>query len=332
MRFRNIRSGYCCTCLAAVFALLVWAVPACAAQPIFPVGSRIGLVPPPGMVPSPTFEGFEDTATNSMILLSTLPANAFDYLSQSMVPEALKKQGIDKREPITVGTGTGFLLTGSQPTAQAPFRKWMLVAPAGNVTALVTVRASEQDKTYTDKTVRDILETLAVRASVPDSERLMLLPFKVGDLAGFHIDDVLPGRALMLVDEPPAPRPSDAANDENKDTAGHSVDARFLIASLQGGPTDPKNDDEFARLTFERIGGINNVRVQDAEPLRIGGQSGYETLAKAKDAHGATDLMVVQWLKFGTGGYMQMIGIGRADVWPDLFKRLRTVRDSIGAK
>ena len=36
--------------------------------------------------------------------------------------------------------------------------------------------------------------------SVPDAERLSLLPFKVGDLAGFHIEDVLPGRALMLAD------------------------------------------------------------------------------------------------------------------------------------
>ena len=45
------------------------------------------------------------------------------------------------------------------------------------------------------------------------------------------------------------------------------------------------------------------MRIQDAEPLRIDGQSGYQTLAKAKDAQGDTDIMVVQWLRFGTGGY-----------------------------
>ena len=35
---------------------------------------------------------------------------------------------------------------------------------------------------------------------VPEAEKLSLLPFSVDDLAGFHVAEVLPGRALMLVD------------------------------------------------------------------------------------------------------------------------------------
>ncbi len=314
---------------AAVFAVLAWALPARAADAIFPTGSRIGLVPPLTMPLSPHFMGFEDPDNSAAILLATFPANAFGYLDKSMVPDALKKQGIDNREPFTARTGVGFLLSGKQTTPDASFRKWMLVAPAGDVTALVTVRVPDQSNKYTDQVVRAALSTLAVRASVPDAERLSLLPFKVGDLAGFHIDDVLPGRALMLVHEPAGGEQSDKApNDENKDAAGHRVDARFLIAALPGGPTEPKDNDSFARVTFDRIGGIADVRVQDAEPLRINGQSGYQTLAKAKDTQG-TDLMVVQWLRFGTGGYMQMIGIAHADLWPQMLTRLRKVRDSI---
>jgi hypothetical protein len=37
----------------------------------------------------------------------------------------------------------------------------------------------------------------------------------------------------------------------------------------------------------------------------------------------------VQWLRFGTGGFIQMIGIARAETWPSVFMRLRTVRDSV---
>ncbi len=85
----------------------------------------------------------------------------------------------------------------------------MLVVPAGGITALVTVRVPEQAGKYSDQVVRAALSTLAVRASVPDAERLSLLPFKVGDLAGFRIDDVLPGRALMLVHEPAGAEQSD---------------------------------------------------------------------------------------------------------------------------
>ncbi len=56
------------------------------------------------------------------------------------------------------------------------------------------------------------------------------------------------------------------------------------------------------------------MQIQDAEPLRIGSQPGYQTLAKAKDGQTDTDVMVVQWLRFGSGGFLQMIGIARADV------------------
>ena len=52
-----------------------------------------------------------------------------------------------------------------------------------------------------------------------------------------------------------------------------------------------------------------------SEPLRIGGQSGFQTKAEAKDARTGTDVRVVQWLRFGGGGYLQMVGIARADGW-----------------
>ncbi len=327
----TIRAAAC----AAALALLVWAMPAHAAAPVFPVGSPLGLVPPPGMSLSPNFMGFEDRAKHAAILLTTFPADAFAQLDKSLVPEALQKQSIaiDKREPFQTGAGKGFLLSGRQSTDKGRIRKFMLVAPAGNMTALVSFQITDQDNTYSDQVVRDTLATLVVRARVPDAERLSLLPFTVGDLAGFRIDDVLPGRALMLVDGPAGnPPPDKTSNDGNIDIAGRPVDARFLVAALEGGPTEPSDDDDFARVTFDQIGGIKNVRVQDAEPLRIGGQAGYETLANAKDPRSNDDLRVVQWLRFGTGGYMQMVGIARAEVWPGVFPRLRKVRDSIDPK
>jgi hypothetical protein len=42
--------------------------------------------------------------------------------------------------------------------------------------------------------------------------------------------------------------------------------------------------------------------------------------------------MVVQWLRFGGGGYLQMVGIARADAWTTALARLRTVRDSVELK
>jgi hypothetical protein len=307
---------------AVVLACVAFAVSAHADDPIFPIGSRLGLVPPPGMVKSKTFEGFEDPDKGAAILLAALPARAYDELDKSMVPEAMQKQGIevDKREAITLGANTGFILTGKQATPKGRFRKWLLVAAAGDVTALVTVQVQDQDQTYSDKAVRDALATLVVRANVPDAEQLSLLPFTIGDLAGFHIDDVVPGNALMLVDRPAG---------QGNGAADPARDTHFLIAAMPGGPEEAADRDSFARVTFEKIGGIRNVRVQDAGPLRIGGQPGYQTLASAKEGQSDADVKIVQWLRFGSGGFMQMIGIARAEVWPSVFMRLRTVRDSV---
>jgi hypothetical protein len=236
----------------------------------------------------------------------------------------MKGDGVDveKREPIELGIGKGFLLTGTQITGDKHYRKWLLVAAAGKITALVTIQVPDKDAAYSDTAMRGTLMTLAVRDSVPDAEQLGLMPFNIGDLAGFHVGEALPGRAVMLVDRDPD-QPT------NEPAEPSSFKARLFIAAMPGAPAEPGDRSNFARNTFQQIIGIKEVRVQDAEPLRIGSQPGFETLAKAKDSQSNADVMVVQWLRFGTAGHLQMVGIVHADVWPAEFNRLRTIRDSI---
>jgi hypothetical protein len=320
--------------LAALLACAI-AAPAVAADPVFPVGSRLGLVPPPGMVASETFDGFSVPGEDSAILIAILPPAAYAQIEKSLDPEALKKQGVnlEKREPIQLSFGKGILLSGHQvATDKSRYRKWLLIAAASDFTALVTVQVPENDKTYNDRAVRAALATLAMRDKVPDAEELALLPFAVGDLAGFHIDGVLRGRALMLSDPT-------GAKDATKDTAGDSTKpaegappTHLLIAALPGGPREPDEHANFARLSFGEIGGIRDVQVTMSEPLRINGQSGYQTMADAKDARTGADIRVVQWLRFGGGGFLQMVGMAPTDSWTSVLARLRAVRDSIDAK
>jgi hypothetical protein len=313
---------------AAALVLVTVAAPACAEDPTFPPGSRVGLVPPPGMVASNTFDGFADPTKDAAILITVLPAAAFAQMDKTLDIDTLKKQGVvlDKREPMQLGLGKAFLLTGRQTADKVRYRKWLLVAGASDLTALVTVQVPEQeDKTYPDRIVRAALATLTVRTKVPEAEELGLLPFAVGDFAGFRVEDVLRGRALMLHD-------TTAGKDPAKDQGASGVDARMLIAALPGGPAEPEGRGNFARLTFQEIGGIRDVTVTLSEPLRISGQSGYQTMAEAKDARTGAEVRVVQWLRFGGGGYLQMVGIGSADTWTSVLARLRTVRDSVELK
>ena len=313
--------------LFATLVLAIQAAPARAEEPVFPPGSRVGLVPPPGMVVSKTFDGFADPAKDAAILITVLPAEAFAQIEKVLDTDALKKQGVtvDKRESMQLGFGKGILLIGRQVAEKEHFKKWLLVAAASDLTAMVTIQVPDPDDVYSDRALRTALATLAVRAKVPEQEELSLLPFSVGDLAGFHVDDVLRGRALMLRDAPPAA-------DAGKETTPHGFDARLLIAAVPGNPPEPDQRADFARLMFNEIGGIRQVRITMSEPLRIGGQSGFQTMAEAQDVRSGADVRVIQWLRFGGGGYLQMVGIGGADGWTSVLSRLRTVRDSVELK
>jgi outer membrane biosynthesis protein TonB len=391
-RFRSITAG---AGLAVVLLSLVVAMPSRAAEPAFPPGSRIGLVPPTGMVISDAFAGFADPEKNAAILIATLPAAAYSQLDKTLDTEELRKQGIslEKREPMRLDAGKGFLLTGRQVAGKERYRKWLLVLAAGDITALVSVQVPESDTAYPNNIVRTALATLAVRQKVPEQEQLGLLPFTVGDLAGFRVDAVLPGRALVLSaaaaetpkdaskeseeapkepkeakdskeaakdsskeapkepkeakDSKDAPKETskeaskapkeakdskEAAKDSSKEAAARSFDARLLIAAAPGGPAEADDRGSFARTSFAEIGGIRDVRITMSEPLRIGGQSGYQTMAEAKDTRSGADVMVVQWLRFGSGGFLQMTGIARADAWTSTLSRLRAVRDSVQPK
>jgi hypothetical protein len=330
------------------FALAITASSARAADAVYPPGSRIGLVPPDGMVTSKSFVGFADPNADAAIIITALPQAAYAEIEKTFNSDVFKKQGVtvEKREPIQLQVGTGFLVTARQSVDQAHYQKWLLVVPASDLTALISVQVPEQNKTYSDSAVRAALATLAVRANVPQDEQLGLLPFNIGDLAGFKIVGVLPGRAVILGNAPDQngdagkPAPQATPHDATQEPAGKTtpagqqtgIDARLLIALLPGGPSPLEDHGNFARQAFNEIGGITDVHVSVSEPLRIGGQQGYQTMAQAKDARTGSDVMVVQWLRFGGSAFMQMTGIAPNDNWTATLTRLRAVRDSIESK
>ena len=306
-------------CLVLCLVLFLVLVPAAqAADAIFPIGSRVGLVPPAGMVVSKSFLGFEDVAKDSAILIAAQPPAAFPEIEKSLATDELKKNGItvDNREEMKFDFGKGTLVVGKQTADKTRYRKWLLNVQTAELTALVNVQIPEQETAYPDAVVRAALATLAVRATIPDAEKLSLLPFTLGDLAGFHVENVLPGRAVMLVDTP---------DGVPTDTFG----TRMFVAAFDGGPGETEDHGQFARMTFGQIVGIKDVQITMSEPLRIGGQSGFQTTAQAKDMQTGDDIMVAQWLRFGTGGFMQMIGMAKANVWTTTLTRLRAVRDGI---
>jgi hypothetical protein len=332
----NIGPSIARSALAAAFAFLTLTLPGLSAEPaapataVFPPGSRVGLVPPPGMVASKTFPGFMDPDKNAGIVIRVMPPNAYVGMKESLTDDTLKKQGftVEKRETMQLAIGKADLVVGNELSPdKKPFRKWLLLLSTNDLTAAVSVQAPAGDSAYSDAVVRAALASLTLRDKVPDTDYLQLLPFKVGDTAGFRIGNVIPGRALLLIDAPEYPHMI-ATNG----LPDYEFNARFIVTAAPGGPSDPNQRANLAHDAFNSIDGIKDKQVTMAEPVRIDGQEAFETVASAKDVSTGSKLMVVQWLRFGGGAFLQMIGVSRAKIWDKELPRLRIIRDGIAFK
>ena len=303
----------------AALAFLALAAPARAADAVFPVNSRVGLVPPAGFTPSNKFNGFENPQASAAILLVELPGDAYADVEKGFTDEALKGRGmtVQLREPLTFKDGKGFFISGPQESGGQKRHEAVMVANVGGITAIVSLQMVEATHaTLTDAVVRDTFKTLSVRREVPESEKLAVLPYKIGNLAKFRIVRSVREGVAILTDGP---------NDEVT-----AVEQPFmLIAVAPGEPPKADDRDKFARTLFSSIPGLKDVKITRSEPLRMGQAQGYEIVADAKDPKSGTDISAVQWLRFGQAGYVQMFAIVRKTAWNDVFPRLRAIRDSI---
>jgi hypothetical protein len=305
--------------LAAFVAALPGA-PAYAADPVFPTNSRIGLTPPPGFVPSTRFPGFENPQAKVAIMFLEFPAEAFPDLEKSFNDDdALKTRGmtVETRETVAFPDGRGIMITGQHATGDLTRREIVLAATLTGVTAVVSIQIPEESRAaISEPEVKEALKTIAVRATVPDSEKLAALPYRLGELAGFRLVRGGPDGTALLTDGP-------------ADTVAAVAQPFMLIGLAPGETPKPEDRDTFARRMFSSMPGIKEVRILRAEPMRINNQAGYEILAEAKEATSNTDVTTVQWLRFSGGSFLTIFAIARRDAWADLFPRLRAIRDGI---
>jgi hypothetical protein len=293
------------------------AIAAAAADPVFPPGLRIGLAPPPGMSVSKRFPGFEDADNKVAITLLELPLPAYDNVEKSIFGNVPPGLTVEKREMFPFHDGIGFLLTGTIQSDGVTLHKWFLLARSiGGVnfdlTALVNAEVPEKARAiYTDTIMREALASVTLRPP-PLAEQVGMLPFKLGDLAGFRPIQAMAVGGLIITDGP---------------TDDISRQPYMIVNVGSGAPAAP---DDRARIARDMLASapLSNLVITSTEAMRIGGNPGFEIRATAKDMHG-DPVKLVQWLRFGAGGYLRIIGVGRADDWDRLFNRFRAVRDGI---
>ena len=287
------------------------------AEPVFPAGIRVGIEPPGDMRLVANVPRFRDNDRSASISILDLPAGAYEDLERSVF--AKNQSGLEdmKRESFPFESGIGFLVSGRTRQNGVTLYKWFLLAKSvgGKVTDLTTLIHVEVPESahsvYTDAVVRKALASVSFRQA-PVEEQLKLLPFKLGNVAGLRVTQVIPAGGVILTDG--------ASDDINTQP--------YMIVSVgPGGPSEASERARFARDILASAP-LRDLRVTMGEAMRIGGAQGYEIRATATDP-GGNPVSVVQWLRFGGGGFLRVIGVSRTSAWDEYFTRFRAVRDGI---
>lgn len=308
--------------LLAALAALSLIAPAASAAAVFPTGLRIGLEPPPGLAVSHRMPGFEDPEHRVAVAIFQLPGQAYDALLKAGFDRETQGMTNVGKADFAIAGGTAYLITGAVKVNGHGEHRWFLLAKpkpgdeGQGVTCLIRVDVPDSARAvYSDAVMRKMLASVDFRPT-PTQELLGLLPFKLGDLAGFRIAGVLPGGAVLTAGP--------------KDEIGSAKQPYLIVAVGRGGPSDPALRDNFARDMLHN-GPLTDIAVTSADNIRIGRMPALELRADAKDQAGQP-VKVVQWLRFGSGGFMRVIGVAPKGDWDKVFNRFRAVRDGIESR
>lgn len=292
---------------------------ALAADPVFPPGARLGMVPLIGLNPAKSFPGFESEDQSVKVLVTELPADAYGEVANAFKTNPAGPAGV-KPDKIETTAGLAYFTVETAKNGADTVKRYSMIVPGQGFSGYVAVQIPENAaKIYTDEAVRQMFATAVTRKEVPVDEQLAQMPFKISDLANFkNVRMLAPGASIVLADG------DEATGFESKP---------FMIVGLIGAtPQNPDDRARFAQEAAQQIPGVREARVTMSEPIRISGTPGFETRIDGVSGKDKTAVTVVQWIRFGGGTSLRIIASAPRDQWSDAFTRFRAVRDGIQPK
>ena len=208
------------------------------------------------------------------------------------------------RETIETAGGPAQLIGARAAENGVAMRKWALLTRTDDMTAIVVAALPETAKdAYPDAVLRAALGSTFIRTKLSPDDMIAVLPYRLGDLGGFRLLRASPDGTAVFTLRP------------ERHDAARSSSLTSSIAPRAVEPPQPSERDNFARRALATFINRPDLRIVASEQIRIGGQQGHEIVAESEDDRTKDPLMMVQWLRFGSGGLVQMFGIARKDQW-----------------
>lgn len=305
--------------LAALALLVATSLPALAADPVFPPGLRLGMVPLIGLSKAKTFPGFESEDQSVKVLVTELPPDAYGEVANALKTNPGGTGGA-KPDKIETQAGLAYFTTETGKTGGTMVKRYSMIVPGKGFSGYVAVQVPENaTKIYSDEAVRQMFATAVIRSEVPIDEQLGQMPFKITDLADFkNVRTLSPGASIILAD--------------GDEATGFEPKPYMIIGLIGSTPQQADDRARFAEEAATQIPGVRSTRVTMSEPIRINGMPGFETRLDGISGKDKTEVTVVQWIRFGGSTSLRIIASAPRDKWSDAFTRFRAVRDGIQPK
>ena len=192
--------------------LALLAAPAANAAPagvVFPPGSFVGLVPPPGMVIAATFTGFygdyEQGDYNPIqIVINDWPDSYFKKVSGMLGAELGLAYGISdpRRRNIQADGFPALLVTGIKADSLSVLN-WLLIVGTPSMTVVIQVTAERTlPERSSDAVIEAALGSLVFRQAFPLEDALAALPFELANTADFRVTRFLGTNGVWLTEGP----------------------------------------------------------------------------------------------------------------------------------
>src|SRR3954451_9254416 len=135
---KYIRQLLACTLALAALG------PALAADPVYPPGLRIGIVPIGGLVISKTFPGFETEDHGVKVLIAELPSAAFSEVQNALkANSAPAGANAAKPESLQTAAGEGFYTAETAKDGAETVRRFSMIVSGGSFSGYLAAQVPE---------------------------------------------------------------------------------------------------------------------------------------------------------------------------------------------
>jgi hypothetical protein len=274
-------------------------------------GSRVVLDLAPSFEPAPRFVGFWDEGRNISVVMSDMPAAAYDQLAQGFTPEALIKRGfLDPRAGSLKRDGDYVYFRAAQTSPAGLMQKYLLAIRAPDATALVSINVPTTSLTrgdVSDAEFEAILQSARIVAVAPPIDEIV----SISDPGPLKLALTYGQTRIYTVD--------------GKSGAPGSTAPSLLITTSMNYDSVEKPAAVAAAALTSLAGYKTMAIIGDPRVVTVAGYAAVEAMAKGEaetsgDVHAVYQVLIPQT----TGGYVRLLGIAplaEQDQWFFQFRK-----------